>query len=121
MSTNQLFHVSVPVYLVVAPADVTVNLTETDTHTVAVLCAALGMTRPKITWELNGRPISTNSDQRIKETTKTRSGLDLVVSTLEICPFRSEGGGVYTCTAQTQYSRAQASFKVTTPCMCRHS
>ena len=103
-----------PVRILVAPANVEED-TNSHTHTtLALSCVAMGTPRPHITWERNNHPIRSNSLQFIHEATQTRLGLEMVVSTLVICPQRAEGGGEYLCRAENSYSSAEASFTVPT-------
>lgn len=102
----------VPVCILVAPTDM--DVTGSNSSTIAVQCVATGMPRPHITWQRNSHTLTENSGQYIQENIVTKNGLELVVSTLTICPLHSRGGGLYTCEAQNQYSRTEASFAVAT-------
>lgn len=108
-------HCTGPVSILVAPGDMHI-MPQANPPTVAVQCVAMGMPHPHITWHRNSHALTDDSGVQIQEDIVMRNELELVVSTLLVCPSHVRGsGGQYTCEAQNQFSRTEASFAVSTP------
>lgn len=97
-----------PVQIIVAPADVNVN----GSQSVTVACVAKGVPHPNITWLHNGNPVGNSSMHIIRERVEDRGVAGMVtVGTLELCPALM---GEYTCMAHNLFMSTNVSFTVVT-------
>ena len=78
----------------------------------SLTCVAYGQPQPNITWLRDGSPIRNDSGANIYDTIFVETNRSFVISILEVCLFRLELEGNYSCYTENKLGNDSFPFRI---------